>query len=182
MEIDTSVIHTLPLIDLFLSLSQAMAINATWKMRKNLFLSPRIFWALKANNWKNDSHHELWALGVLTFSHLYIFPICLNLNLLELFSGEEFLIHLKVSDAVAARDSFSKTVYSRLFQWIVSSINLLIHHPSDNKAMIGELYFIYNSIVFSFVIGVIAFFLWSILKRDFHRNFGYIWLWEFPAK
>ena len=47
-------------------------------------------------------------------------------------------MHLKEAESNAARDSLSKTIYARLFTWLVSSINLLLHHPNENKAMIGE--------------------------------------------
>ncbi len=87
----------------------------------------------------------LFILIFLNFSLLHrsfflsVFSLFFSLLLFSFSSrGEEFVIHLKDYEAVASRDSFCKTVYARLFGWIVGSINQLLHHPNETRAMIGE--------------------------------------------
>ncbi|EGG24917.1 class VII unconventional myosin [Cavenderia fasciculata] len=53
--------------------------------------------------------------------------------------GQNFEIPLKVGEAEDARDTFSKSLYGNVFNWLVTFINSRIHKPQPNTTFIGVL-------------------------------------------
>lgn len=54
------------------------------------------------------------------------------LNRITYVKGEKFEVPLKAAETMDARDSLAKTLYQRLFEWLVSYINVKINQGSSN--------------------------------------------------
>jgi myosin heavy subunit len=85
--------------------------------------------------WDSQTKYNLNIEFLTIGSNLSVRPEALEKTLLSRVTyvkGEKFEVPLRVAETQDARDSLAKTLYQRLFDWLVSYINVKINQGSSN--------------------------------------------------